>query len=52
MIKRSVNAISSALDRSIMHADFDQAILSTGTADAEEAVNAYREKREPNFTGG
>lgn len=52
MIKRSVNAISSALDRSIMHADFDQAILASGTDDAAEAVDAYRNKREPNFTGG
>jgi 1,4-dihydroxy-2-naphthoyl-CoA synthase len=51
MIKRSVNAISSALDRSIMHMDFDQNILAQSTEDAAEAVAAYRERREPRFTG-
>ncbi|MDP6688478.1 MAG: enoyl-CoA hydratase/isomerase family protein [Alphaproteobacteria bacterium] len=51
MIKRSVNAISSALDRSIMHMDFDQNILSAETEDAAQAVSAYLEKRPPTFTG-
>lgn len=51
MIKRSVNAISSALDRSIMHMDFDQNILSAETEDAAQAVSAYLEKRPPTFKG-
>ncbi|MEM7404651.1 MAG: enoyl-CoA hydratase/isomerase family protein [Pseudomonadota bacterium] len=51
MIKRSVNAISSALDRSIMHMDFDQNLLNESSADAAEAVAAYRAGRAPEFTG-
>ena len=51
MIKRSVNAISSALDRSIMHMDFDQNLLSANSDDAAEAVQAYLGKRKPQFTG-
>lgn len=51
MIKRSVNALSSALDRSIMHMDFDQNILTAMTEDATEAVTAYLAKKEPKFVG-
>ena len=51
MIKRSVNAISSALDRSVMHMDFDQHMLSSETEDAAEAVEAYLDKRPPTFKG-
>ena len=51
MIKRSVNAIASALDRSVMHADFDQHLLASSTTDQEEAVAAYLEKRSPIFKG-
>lgn len=51
MIKRSVNALSGALDASIMHADSDQWLLATRTADFAEGIAAFREKRAPNFTG-
>jgi len=51
MIKRSVNAISSALDRSIMHMDFDQHLLAEDTEDATSAKTAYLEKRPPVFKG-
>lgn len=51
MIKRSVNAISYALDRSIMHMDFDQNLLGAGTEDAATAVRAYREGAERVFKG-
>jgi 1,4-dihydroxy-2-naphthoyl-CoA synthase len=51
MIKRSVNAISSALDRSIMHMDFDQHLLTEATEDAASARQAYLEKRAPTFKG-
>ena len=51
MIKRSVNAIASALDRSVMHADFDQHLLASSTTDQDEAVAAYLEKRPPSFKG-
>jgi len=51
MIKRSVNAIASALDRSIMHMDFDQHLLASNTEDAAEAIRSYRGKTEPVFKG-
>ena len=52
MIKRSVNALSGALAASIMHADADQWLLGTRTADFGEALDAFRGKRPGNFTGG
>ena len=51
MIKRSVNAISSALDGAVMHADFDQHLLAAATEDAAEAVDAWLAGREPHFEG-
>ena len=51
MIKRSVNAISSALDGAVMHADFDQHLLASATADASAAVDAWLAGREPDFEG-
>jgi enoyl-CoA hydratase/carnithine racemase len=51
MIKRSVNAISSALDQSIMHMDFDQHALVNASEDAETARTSYRAKQEPQFRG-
>ncbi len=51
MIKRSVNAISSALDSAIMHMDADQLLLSNLTEDHAEAVKAFFEKRSPEFKG-
>lgn len=51
MIKRSVNAICGALDRSIMHMDFDQHLLASQTEDAAEAIDAYRSKRKAVFKG-
>jgi enoyl-CoA hydratase len=51
MIKRSVNAISGALDRSIMHMDFDQHLLASNTEDAAIAVKSYREKTPRVFKG-
>ena len=51
MIKRSVNAISSALDGAVMHADFDQHLLAAATGDAAAAVDAWLAGREPEFEG-
>ena len=51
MIKRSVNAISGALDRSIMHMDFDQHLLASRSEDSAEAISAYRGKRKATFKG-
>ena len=51
MVKRSVNAISSALDQAIMHMDSDQVLLAQSTDDFVEAVTAFFEKRKPEFKG-
>lgn len=42
MIKRSVNAITGALDRSVMHMDFDQFLLANKSEDAAVARESYR----------
>ncbi|MFC1884899.1 enoyl-CoA hydratase/isomerase family protein [Thermodesulfobacteriota bacterium] len=51
MVKRSVNAISSALDQAIMHMDSDQFMYATSGEDFLEAVKAFFEKRKGIFKG-
>ena len=51
MVKRSVNAISSALDQSIMHMDSDQFLYATSGEDFLEAVQAFLQKRPGVFKG-
>ena len=51
MIKRSVNAIVSMSDQSIMHMDVDQNILSSMTEDRDVAIKAYLDKTDPTFRG-
>jgi enoyl-CoA hydratase len=51
MIKKSVNAISSALDQAIMHMDSDQVLLCHTTDDLKEGIGAFFEKRKGTFTG-
>ena len=51
MVKRSVNAIASALDQAVMHMDADQFLLTTQTKDYLEGLSAFMEKREPAFKG-
>ena len=51
MIKRSINAVGSQLDRAMMHADSDQHVLATLTKDHERAMSAYRNNKSPSFEG-
>ncbi len=51
MIKQSVNAVSSALDSAIMHMDTDQNLLTGKTEDLKEGMQAFLEKRDPEFKG-
>lgn len=51
MIKQSINAMTSALDRSIMHMDQDQWMLTATTDDYREGISAFLEKRAPRFKG-
>ena len=51
MIKRSVNHVSGALDRAVMHMDADQWMLAAQSGDYKEAVGAFFEKRKPTFKG-
>ena len=51
MVKRSVNAISSALDQAIMHMDSDQFLYATSGQDFQEAVQAFFDKRTGVYKG-
>ena len=51
MIKRSVNALVSALDIAVMHMDVDQNLLSAMTEDRRAAIEAYRAGTEAEFKG-
>ena len=50
-VKRSVNAISSALDQAIMHMDTDQYLYATSGEDFPEAIQAFIEKRKGVYKG-
>lgn len=51
MIKKSINHISSALDKAIMHMDMDQLLLTLGTKDLREGVAAFFRKRQGKYKG-
>ena len=51
LVKRSVNAISQAMDESVMHAEMEQLMLTHSTEDFREGMRAWFEKRTGKFTG-
>ena len=51
MVKRSVNAIASAMDQAVMHMDGDQFSISVQSQDCREGITAFLEKREADFKG-
>lgn len=51
MCKQGVNAAADALTLATSIMDRDQFALAFGSADAEEAINAFFENRTPKFTG-
>lgn len=51
MIKRSVNQISGAMDRALMHMDADQNLMTLSTEDQRAAADAYLGGTLPQFSG-
>jgi enoyl-CoA hydratase/carnithine racemase len=51
MVKRSVNAVSGALDFAVMHMESDQFLLAADSRDSHEGISAFLDGREPVFTG-
>jgi enoyl-CoA hydratase len=51
MIKRSINAIMSSHDQALMHMDSDQVLLTQLSGEFKEGVEAFFQKRKPDFKG-
>ncbi len=51
MVKRSVNALVSMGDPSVMHMDSDQFMLAVSSKDFIEGIQAFFQKRKPEFKG-
>ncbi len=51
MTKQSINALTTAHDRVATHMDLDQYALTFASEDFREGVAAFKQRRDPDFTG-
>jgi enoyl-CoA hydratase len=51
MCKQDIDAAAKALNHTASHADLDQFVVAQSSDDFEESVQAFFEKRKPNYTG-
>ena len=51
MAKQAINNSANALNHAVSFMDVDQFVLAQHSDDYQESINAFLDKREPNYTG-